>query len=621
MGVVYLAEHVQLARKAAVKVLAPELASDADFRARFLREAQLIAALSHPGIVTVHDAGETPHGTLYLAMTLVAGGDLKHLLVREGSFSEARTVRLGIALADALAAAHDVGLVHRDVKPGNVLVREVDESEEFLLSDFGLAALAEQLGRHSQIGQMAGTVDYMAPEQIRGQAVDHRCDLYALGCVLYHALAGHTPYPGSDLAVMWSHIHDPPPLVRELRPEISVGVSDTVAALMAKDPIDRPQSASEVASQLRALAREPPPAGPPRRPKRHFPRSLATLVTILTFVAIASAIWVRDQSRPHHLETPITPAPHGPRLGAWYVSAANGHPRAPVRLPFAPIRIVPWGDYLFVGSLTRILQLNATTGEVMRPITGASGVKVPQPIYGFGVAGGLVEIFYRNGETVSTAISPNMAEAGGGSLGYDLLSPYSSVVPTATDFLVATPQLGVLGTGSNGNGGVGPGEISSVTLPVEGGISNGFVRCGDHVWILSPTTSGDVQLEEVTNGGRATTHRAVQTLPHARSGRGTFTVACTGSKVWVANARTGQVLSIPTGPGLSDTVTYPVRHATWVSAAGGVVWVTDGVDRELVEIDAATDKRLEAVPLSRYPTTVAARPGYAWIGFRSRPFL
>jgi DNA-binding beta-propeller fold protein YncE len=110
-------------------------------------------------------------------------------------------------------------------------------------------------------------------------------------------------------------------------------------------------------------------------------------------------------------------------------------------------------------------------------------------------------------------------------------------------------------------------------------------------------------------------------LPHARSGRGTFTVACTGSKVWVANARTGQVLSIPTGPGLSDTVTYPVRHATWVSAAGGVVWVTDGVDRELVEIDAATDKRLEAVPLSRYPTTIAARPGYAWIGFRSRPFL
>src|SRR3954447_2432664 len=184
MGVVYKAHHLRLDRPAAVKVLTPALAGNEEVRERFMRESQMAATLHHPNVVTVYDAGEN-EGLLYLAMQFVAGTDLRKLLELEGSLDPVRTLSVLAQVAGALDAAHAHDLVHRDVKPGNVLV-DVDRA---YLGDFGLTKRFDATGGLTGVGQIIGTVDYLAPEQIDSGRVDGRTDLYALGCVVYECLA------------------------------------------------------------------------------------------------------------------------------------------------------------------------------------------------------------------------------------------------------------------------------------------------------------------------------------------------------------------------------------------------------------------------------------------------
>ncbi len=249
MGVVYLAEHEQLARKAAVKVVSADLRDDEEFRARFLHEARILAALDHPNVIPVYDAGESPDGALYLAMRFVSDGDLRHLLLREGALAPERAARIAVAVADGLSAAHNAGVIHRDVKPGNVLVElQPGGRERVYLADFGL--VREQSGGSvaaSTTGTMVGTVDCMAPEQITGDPIDQRGDVYSLGCVLFQLLTARTPYRGSEIAVMHAQLHDPIPTPsdhdRALAP-----FDPIIARAMAKHPEDRYQTAAELAA-------------------------------------------------------------------------------------------------------------------------------------------------------------------------------------------------------------------------------------------------------------------------------------------------------------------------------------------------------------------------------------
>ena len=206
MGVVYRATDLSLERPVALKLITPELARDAHFRARFLREPRLAAALDHPNVVPIYEAGER-EGQLYLAMRYVSGSDLKTTLEREGSLTPQRALPILEQIAGALDAAHRRGLVHRDVKPANMLL---DEDGHAYLTDFGVT---KQVGGAStDAGTAVGTLDYLAPEQIRGGAVDGRADCYALGCVLYECLAGKPPFRReTEGRTLWAHMQEEPP--------------------------------------------------------------------------------------------------------------------------------------------------------------------------------------------------------------------------------------------------------------------------------------------------------------------------------------------------------------------------------------------------------------------------
>jgi DNA-binding NarL/FixJ family response regulator len=252
MGVVYRATDLTLDRPVALKLLAPSLARDRVFRARFERECRLAAALDHPNVVQIFHAG-TERGALYLTMRYVEGTDLRALLAAERQLEPDRAVAIIAQVAAALGEAHRHGLVHRDVKPANVLIATREGREHAFLTDFGITMDRSGPTDLTKTGFAVGTADYMSPEQARGTEVDGRADIYALGCVLYRALAGAVVYDkDSDVEKMWAHIHEPPPALLDLRPELPAALGDAVERALAKIPADRQQTAGELAHEALA---------------------------------------------------------------------------------------------------------------------------------------------------------------------------------------------------------------------------------------------------------------------------------------------------------------------------------------------------------------------------------
>jgi serine/threonine-protein kinase len=253
MAVVYRARDELLGRLVAVKVLSPALAANEEFRIRFLRESRAVAAVDEPHIVPVYGAGDAD-GVLYIATKFVAGGDLSRLRrVAGGALPPAQVAGLIAQVAGALDAAHAVGLVHRDVKPGNILVEKVlDRPEYAYLSDFGLSKwTVEGATELTADGQFMGTPDYCAPEQIAGGTVDGRTDQYSLACVAFSLLAGVVPFSRGDaLARLWAHVNSPVPVVSAIRPELPATVDGVLARSMAKDPAERYESCAAFARAL-----------------------------------------------------------------------------------------------------------------------------------------------------------------------------------------------------------------------------------------------------------------------------------------------------------------------------------------------------------------------------------
>src|SRR4029450_6679307 len=243
MSVVYIAEQIRLGRKVALKVLTTELAWDEQFRERFVRESHIAAAIDHPNIIPIYDAGEAD-GLLYITMRFVQGPDLREGL-RRGPLGVGRTIFPGEQLASALDAAHAHALVHRDVKPGNILIEE--STDHAYLTDFGVAKQTTARGLTST-GHFLGTVEYAAPEQIEGGPVDARTDVYALGCVLYECLTSLPPFShGTEHAVLHAHLVGPPPSVTRVRSDLPQAFDGVIATAMAKDPADRFSSCGELA--------------------------------------------------------------------------------------------------------------------------------------------------------------------------------------------------------------------------------------------------------------------------------------------------------------------------------------------------------------------------------------
>jgi hypothetical protein len=327
-GTVFRAFDTVLERVVAIKVLAPEMAATSPARKRFLREARAAAQVRHENVVPIHAVEERP--LPYLVMDDIPGETLQQRLDRSGPMGVAETVAVGRQVAEGLAAAHAAGLIHRDVKPANVLI-EAGPRLRLKITDFGLARAADDASL-TQSGLITGTPMYMSPEQARGDALDHRTDLFSLGSVLYQMAAGRPPFRAdSTMAVLKRVAEDPPRPIREIIPETPPWLCDVIANLHAKDPDDRFQSAREVADLLaecearlqakRGLsdlipARKP---GAPTRWKLWV--AVAALVPVLALV-VAEAVGITHLFR--------GPGPPGPAAnpgtpdGAGWVPLFNG---------------------------------------------------------------------------------------------------------------------------------------------------------------------------------------------------------------------------------------------------------------------------------------------------------
>ena len=398
MGLVYRAEQRILGRTVALKVIRPEIAESGDYRARFLREARFAAAVDHPHVVSVFDAGEQD-GRLYLAMQWVDGLDLGTLIDREQRLAPERAVLIGVQLAQALQAVHDAGLVHRDVKPSNVLVRDIGGHDHAYLTDFGIAKAPAAQDSLTRTGWMIGTPAYLSPEQIRGQQPGPRSDLYALGGIIFEALTGQRPFGGDDdLAARWAQATSPPPAASAICPALGSRYDAFLAQALAADPQDRFPSGAAFAEALQAahtgrpggLTQTPAARGVPAR--RGFGPSTQRSAVSGTRPAPAAS-----SSEPRHpaVPPPATSRPARPRATVADITPATTPtaradrstrpPRAgsrarPSRALGAGQLIVLVGCLVFIASVT-LLTHYANNGTGWKSLWQSSHGDPASPLY------------------------------------------------------------------------------------------------------------------------------------------------------------------------------------------------------------------------------------------------
>lgn len=319
MAVVFRARDEGLGRMVALKILPPMLSGDQEFRVRFIRESRAAAAVDHPHIIPVYGAGQAD-GVLFIAMRLVSGGDLHSVIRREGPLAAGRAMSFISPVASALDAAHDAGLVHRDVKPANILVDiQPGRPEHVYLSDFGLSKAAMSVTGLTGTGQFMGTPDYCAPEQIAGKQVTGQADQYTLGCVAFTLLTGQMPFVREEpMAAMWAHISEPPPSVTRLRPDLPDAVDWVLARAMAKAPEDRFGNCAEFATALGQALSAPrathsarheqarDPAGHRQRRGSLWVVAVAGVVVVLAAGGIAAAALIPHSTQRHTQTTAAT---------------------------------------------------------------------------------------------------------------------------------------------------------------------------------------------------------------------------------------------------------------------------------------------------------------------------
>jgi serine/threonine-protein kinase len=364
MGVVYKASQRSLGRVVALKVIRDEIACLPEYRERFLREARLAASVDHPHLVPVYDVGETD-GKLFLAMQWIEGADLKRMLETSGCLSAESAVAIVTQVASALDAVHSAaGLVHRDVKPANVLVRQVGGRDHAYLTDFGVAKPSETSDQLTKTGWLLGTTGYLSPEQIMGQEPGPRSDLYALGCLLFETLTGQPPFRAeNEMAVRWAHAHDPRPKASEILPALGSRYDDFFAFALAIDPSYRFGTGQE------------------------FSRALFTAHDHRTYVAMNTRGAI-----PTHLPTAIgpptplpapsaTPPPGPPPYpGYGYATPPPAHPRKRSGSPLALIVLAIVAlTGLTVGALAATGVLSRKVTPITQTIAAAKATPAPSP--------------------------------------------------------------------------------------------------------------------------------------------------------------------------------------------------------------------------------------------------
>jgi DNA-binding beta-propeller fold protein YncE len=556
MGVVYRARNLALDRVRALKVVAPSLSADARFRDRFRRESRLAASIEHPNVIPVHEAGERD-GHLYLSMRLVEGHDLRELIGTRGPLDPGRAAEVVRAIAAGLDAAHAAGLIHRDVKPANILVGEGTDAGRVYLTDFGISRTTGAGETVTSTGELIGTADFVAPEQISGAPVDHRADIYALGAVLHYALTGRSPFPReNELAVLFAHANAPRPRPSESDPSLPPELDAVVARAMAIDPDERFESAGALSRSLDgALERretvplvvppvtedtppvqppEPPPGRaepPPRSPRR---RPLAIGLGLAAIAAVVVAIVLIGGGGPGD-----------------DVSTAALVAEPPIDVGHGPTAVAIGPERVWVAAR------DAGEVDAVDQVSNDIAFRIPVP-------------------------APSAIAVGFGSVW---------AVSKASDTLYRLDPLE----------GRRPLEI-----PLGHGADPSDVAVdSDWVWVANAGTQSVVRISPDTD-------TAVGNVPLGTEPRA---IATGEGSVWVTNVRSASVSRIDPSVPERQGSSIPVGELPNDIAVGqGAVWVTSNLNGTVTRIDPATNRPdPDPIAVGNLPRGIAAGLGYIWV--------
>jgi Protein kinase domain len=573
MGVVYRATELALDRPVALKLIAPELTGDESFRERFLRESRLAASIDHAGILPVYAAGEV-EGELYLASRYVAGTDLRSL-ADDGPLAPERAIGLVGQVADALDAAHERGLVHRDVKPGNVLV---DSADHCYLSDFGLTTRRVE-GGTTATGGLAGSLDYLAPEQIRQEEVDGRADQYALACVLYELLSGAPPFRrDTEAQTLWAHMQEEPaPLLAydELEPVLARG--------LAKDPDERYATCNAFADGARAaLGLGPSPIAVRRRRRRIGGRLLALGAAVLVVGVVAAVL--AALLRP---ETALEAIPNS--VGA--VDPASLELTSVTSVGNTPTDVAASDDWVWV------INSNDGAGTISRidPETR------------------------RLASTFSVAGTPRTIVAAFDSLWVGTTEGRVHRVEPGTDLVEASWTLPNAGERTAFEEDVGAGWLAAAPNAVWAGSSRALTR-------IDPVTSRMRPHESSTWGPMAYGYGSLWVLGRELvrvspvTARVVGTVDLDGGRVdvatglgsvWIADDEEGAVVRVDARQETIERTYELVGSPLGVDVGAGAVWAASD-DGTVVRIDPQTDD-VTAVRVGGAPRVVDVGAGEVWV--------
>jgi YVTN family beta-propeller protein len=551
MGEVYLARDPRLDRPVALKVLGADLAADERFRERLLRESRLAAGLDHPNVVPIYEAGEA-EGRLFIAMRYVDGVDLRTLLRRQGALAPERVLSLAGQVAGALDAAHARGLVHRDVKPSNVLVDDPGGRDHCYLADFGLTQSASDRGPAD--GSLMGTLDYVAPEQIRSDEIDGRADQYALACLVFECLTGTLPFRrDSEVATIFAHLEEPPPAASDHRRDLPPEFDGVLVRGMAKDPGDRYESCDALIAAARAAV------GLDAEPARRT-RSLLLVAALATVLAGALAIVLLTggEDRAAAARAPGSVVRIDPDTGR--VSARH-------KVGGRPAAVAVGAGTVWVASAlgSSLWQIEPRSGSVKRVPT----------------SGPPRDLTYYQGRIYVSTEGPGYGDAG-------------SVV--AFDAVSGIRQDALQGYSCSTAAGAREGLWTTDCESLQN-----VVRLADD--------SGELAVERsVRLSFRRSLTTATYLLCQCDLAIGDGSVWVPGdaadSRVWRIDAKRGRLL---------DTIELPFAIGRGIAAGGGALWVAGLLDDIVARVDARTGRVTDRIPVGRMPMSLALGDDGLWV--------
>jgi serine/threonine protein kinase len=550
MGVVFRATQLALERPVALKAIAPELAADDEYRERFQTESHLTAIIDHPNVIPVYEAGEFDD-TLYLIMRWIDGTDLRQLFKSSPQVSPRRAIKLLRPVASALAAAHRHGLVHRDVKPANVLIArsyEDDDEDHIYLTDFGIARRSDGKSL-TGTGKFVGTIDYMAPERIEGKKGDASCDTYSLGCVLFEALTGHVPFERpTDISKMFAHVNDPVPSARAEVDGVPELLDEIITKSMAKRPEERFGSAGEMTAALG--------------------RALLELETGERTIVSAPPATVRSPAAP--AEPPELPEPN----------AAASEPTAVASEPSAG-----------ASEPTVVIREPGPTVASPAPRSRRSPILWALPVAVLVVAGVLVAIL----------------SGGHSAAGAQVQIHGSGLTQGRTITLPAAPAAISVGTRNLWASLPGRNEIvrSSLSTAAQetfpaGGNPSAIVAGVSAVWVAEPGTQTLAQF----NGdlGKEVHSAKLKGTP------GAIALDQQDSSAWVADS-SGAISHVALGGTVAGTPGHSAPAASGLAFGDGAAWATNGTSKGLVQVEAGTSGTSTAFFAGSRPIAVTVDQG------------